>query len=251
MKHRFGPYYYTWAAVRGFYGSYLRDPVRMKVELRRRRDRGRHRDLPELRPLHLLPRPRGPGLRGASRSTRRHALARRPPPGRASATSRSSPRRVLGSRSTAGDHRQIDHFDGITEARIESASRDEDGAWRPFPVQVDGDYIGQHGELDLGVDPGALQLHLLSRGRARPRLRLLRDRRRRDRGGDRPRGRATRRLPRQPAALPRPRAAGPPRAPRDDRGPPRRAGRAAVRQRPPPRRRGPRGDGRRRAPSSR
>ncbi len=31
MKHRFGPYYYTWAAVKGFYGSYLRNPVQMKV----------------------------------------------------------------------------------------------------------------------------------------------------------------------------------------------------------------------------
>ena len=31
MKHRLGPYFYTWAAVRGFYGSYLRNPVTMRV----------------------------------------------------------------------------------------------------------------------------------------------------------------------------------------------------------------------------
>ena len=65
-------------------------------------------------------------------------------------------RRVLGKRSSAGDHRRIDVFDGITEARIESGSKDETGAWRKFPVQLDGDPIGLHGELDLRVDPGSI-----------------------------------------------------------------------------------------------
>ena len=36
--------------------------------------------------------------------------------------------------------------------------RDEDGESRRFPVQVDGDYIGEHGELELGIDPGALTI---------------------------------------------------------------------------------------------
>jgi diacylglycerol kinase family enzyme len=53
-------------------------------------------------------------------------------------------------------HRQIDHFEGVTEGRIESVSQNAEGAIRPFPVQVDGDYIGDHGELDLGIRPGAL-----------------------------------------------------------------------------------------------
>ena len=53
-------------------------------------------------------------------------------------------------------HRQIDDFDDVTEARIESVSRDAEGAIRPFPVQVDGDYIGEHGELDIAIEPGAL-----------------------------------------------------------------------------------------------
>jgi diacylglycerol kinase family enzyme len=44
----------------------------------------------------------------------------------------------------------------VREGRIESVSTDGDGAIRPFPVQVDGDYIGDHGELDLAIDPGAL-----------------------------------------------------------------------------------------------
>jgi diacylglycerol kinase family enzyme len=53
-------------------------------------------------------------------------------------------------------HRQIDHFDGVTECRVESTSKDADGRIRPFPVQVDGDYIGDHGELDVGIEPAAL-----------------------------------------------------------------------------------------------
>jgi diacylglycerol kinase family enzyme len=66
--------------------------------------------------------------------------------------------RVLSERVRIPDHRQIDHFAGVTEARIESTSLDADGRIRPFPVQVDGDYIGGHGELDLGIDHGALTI---------------------------------------------------------------------------------------------
>ena len=29
---------------------------------------------------------------------------------------------------------------------------------RPFPIQVDGDFIGAHAELELGIDPGALTI---------------------------------------------------------------------------------------------
>ena len=52
-------------------------------------------------------------------------------------------------------HRQIDHYDGVTECRIESVSRDAEDR-RPFPVQVDGDYIGDHRDLEIGIEPAAL-----------------------------------------------------------------------------------------------
>ena len=67
-------------------------------------------------------------------------------------------RRALGKRNSVGDHRRIDVFDGITEApdRVRLA-RHEDGTWRKFPVQLDGDPIGLHGELDLSVDPGSIR----------------------------------------------------------------------------------------------
>jgi diacylglycerol kinase family enzyme len=64
--------------------------------------------------------------------------------------------RALNGRLEITDHRQIDHFEGITEARIEATGEDAEGRVRSFPVQVDGDYIGDHTEVDIGIEPGAL-----------------------------------------------------------------------------------------------
>ena len=102
-----------------------------------------------------------------------------------SATCRSVAARVLADGLRLADHRQIDHFEGLTEARIESISRDREDRIRGFPVQVDGDYIGDHGELDLGIAPGALTVVACER-----RLPVLRDRRGRGRRARRLRGRA-------------------------------------------------------------
>lgn len=156
MKHRFGPYFYTWAAIRGFYGSYLRDPVRMSVHSEAGSSEGITAICQNSDPFTYF---RGAEVRvceGVSLDSRTLSLAvlRR-------AAQRDVPfiaARVLGSGSTAGDHGQIDHFEGLCEARIESASRDDAGSWRPFPVQVDGDYIGEHGRLDLSIEPSALRI---------------------------------------------------------------------------------------------
>ena len=37
-----------------------------------------------------------------------------------------------------------------------STSSAVDGALRPFPIQLDGDYIGEATRLELRVEPGAL-----------------------------------------------------------------------------------------------
>lgn len=47
-------------------------------------------------------------------------------------------------------HRQVESFGGMSRARVTSA----DG--EPFPVQVDGDYIGLFDEVEYGVRPGGL-----------------------------------------------------------------------------------------------
>ncbi len=154
MKHRFGPYYYTWAAVKGFYGSYLRNPVQMKITSDEGDTEGVTVICQNTDPFTYF---RGREIRisenvaiddGRLSLAVLHRAAQRDVPFIA--------RRALGKRNSVGDHRRIDVFEGITEARIESATKADDGSWRQFPVQLDGDPIGLHGELDLSVDPGSI-----------------------------------------------------------------------------------------------
>ena len=56
----------------------------------------------------------------------------------------------------AARHRQIEHFNGVSEATVTSISEGRDGNPIPLPGQVDGDYIGERTELHLDIDPGAL-----------------------------------------------------------------------------------------------
>ena len=64
--------------------------------------------------------------------------------------------RVLNERLPAANHRQIDHAEKVTEALVRSVSTDPDGTTRRFPVQVDGDYIGDFEEVEVGIEPRAL-----------------------------------------------------------------------------------------------
>jgi diacylglycerol kinase family enzyme len=154
MKHRFGPWYYTWAAVRGFYGDYLRDPVRMRVSTPKGDTEGVTAIAQNTDPFTYF---RGRPIRISQQvriddGTISLAVLHR-------ATQRDVPfiaRRALGRNENVGDHRRVDVFDGIEQARIESRSRDPEGGWRRFPVQLDGDPIGLHGELVLAVEPGAI-----------------------------------------------------------------------------------------------
>ena len=155
MKHRLGPWYYTWAAVKGFYSDYLRNPVVMKVACDAGETEGVTAICQNTDPFTYF---RGREIRiskgveiddGTLSLAVLHRALQRDVPFIA--------RRVLGKRSTAGEHRRIDVFDGITEGRIESASRDDEGSWRKFPVQLDGDPIGLHGELELSVDAGSIR----------------------------------------------------------------------------------------------
>jgi diacylglycerol kinase family enzyme len=59
--------------------------------------------------------------------------------------------------SNVATHRQIQNLGSVQEATMRSISPDAHGHPRAFPVQVDGDYIGEHTELELSVDPGALR----------------------------------------------------------------------------------------------
>ncbi len=155
LKSRAGPYYYTWATVSAFYRSYLINAVRMRV-----RTGGGE----EAEGVTALAQNSDPFTFFASSPVRvcegvaiddgtlalgvlKRAAVRDMPTLIA---------RLFGEHGPAAKHRQIDHFAGIASATISSASETRDGVLRPFPIQVDGDYIGEKTELTLKIDPGAL-----------------------------------------------------------------------------------------------
>jgi diacylglycerol kinase family enzyme len=154
LKARGGRWYYTWAAVSGFYTRYLRDPARMRLEVPGGSAEGVTAIAQNSDPFTYFGRQPMHVCEGAAldNGTLSVAMLRR-------AAQRDVPTiaaRVLSQRLRVPDHRQIDHFVGVTEGRIASISRDREGRPRPFPVQVDGDYIGEHLEVELGIDRAAL-----------------------------------------------------------------------------------------------
>ena len=154
LKARGGPYFYTWVAISAFYRHYLRNPVRMRLEAGDHGSEG----------ITVLAQNSDPFTFFGNRPVRvcenvsfddgtlSIAVLRR------AAQRDMGPviTRVLYDRLRASQHRHIDHFEDVTSARVESLSHDPVGELRPFPVQVDGDYIGAFTELELGLDPGAL-----------------------------------------------------------------------------------------------
>jgi diacylglycerol kinase family enzyme len=60
------------------------------------------------------------------------------------------PRLLSGRASSVLKHRQVESLPGLMAVRVEAIDD------RPFPVQVDGDYIGEFGEVEYAAVPGAL-----------------------------------------------------------------------------------------------
>jgi len=156
LKSRTGPYYYSWAAISAFYRSYMVKPVRLRVEVDGESAEGVTALAQNSDPFTYFAKV---PIRicediGLDDGTLSMALLHR-------AKQRDMlpiATRVLSQRLHASKHRQIEAFDDVDEAMVRSISMDEDGQPRSFPVQVDGDYIGEHTELSFGVDPGALTI---------------------------------------------------------------------------------------------
>jgi diacylglycerol kinase family enzyme len=154
LKARARQWYYTWAAITGFYRQYLRNPVRLELEI----DGEKHEGITAIAqnsdpftyfanlPVRIS---EDIGLEDGTLSmgVLKRASQRDMLPIAA---------RVLSRRWHVSRHRQVDVFDGVGEAMVRSTSTDEDGVTRPLPFQVDGDYIGEHTEMRFSVDPGAL-----------------------------------------------------------------------------------------------
>jgi diacylglycerol kinase family enzyme len=157
MKARTGPYYYSWAALSGFYRRYLLNSVRMRVEV----------DGAEpVEGITAIAQNSDPLTYFASRPIRvcegieigdgtlslgvlRRAAQRDMP---------SLIARLFSADKPAARHRQVQHFDDVGTATVTSITQAKDGTLRPFPLQVDGDYIGDRTRIELGVDPGALTI---------------------------------------------------------------------------------------------
>ncbi len=156
MKARGGRWYFTWAAITGFMRNYLRDPVRLSVSADGRQVEGVTAIYQNSDPFtYFGPRPVRV-CEGAELSNGRLSgavLAQASP-----ADMPTIAARVLSARLKASKHRHIDHFEGLTESSIASISRNEAGEIRHFPLQVDGDYIGEFTEAQIGIEPRALTL---------------------------------------------------------------------------------------------
>ena len=150
LKARFGPYYYAQAAIATFLAKYVVNPPHVIATAGGRETRGvsvfvqntqpytyfRHR------PINLAD---GATLTSGDLSgavlTRANAL-----------DVPSVAYRLLSKRARVGGHRRVHAFDGLQELRVRSADE------RPVPVQVDGDYLGEHEEAVFSILPGGLRV---------------------------------------------------------------------------------------------
>jgi len=156
LKAKAGPYYYSWAGVSSFFRKYLLNAPRMRVEVGGETVEGITAIAQNSDPLtYFGNRPirvcEGIDFDDGTLSL---AVLKR-------AAQRDMPTlipRLFSETKTAAGHKQVIHFDDVTSATISSASEDKQGASRPFPVQVDGDYIGDRTRVELGVEPGGLTI---------------------------------------------------------------------------------------------
>jgi diacylglycerol kinase family enzyme len=148
-KTRFGYWYYTYAAVATFNRRYLVQPPRLRVHAN-----GRSLDAVTVivqnsdpftyfasRPIRVC---EGAGLDTATLSL---AGLRRGTPFQLATL---IPRIFTGRAEAVLGHRQVESLPRVREATVESV----DG--RPFPLEVDGDYIGEFQTVEYGVRPRAL-----------------------------------------------------------------------------------------------
>jgi diacylglycerol kinase family enzyme len=148
-KARFGPWYYTLAAVGTFSRRYLVRPPHVRVEAG-----GRSLEAVTVivqnsdpftyfarRPIRVC---EGAGLESGTLSMaalRRATILELPT---------LIPRLFSGRARTVVRHRHVEGLQGVTEARVEGV----DGL--PFPVQLDGDYVGEFSALRYTAAPRAL-----------------------------------------------------------------------------------------------
>ncbi len=155
LKGNAGPYYYSWAGISSFYRKYMVNPIRMRTTVDGHEPaEGITTIVQNSDPFTYFARRPIRVCEGVEfdDGTLSLAVLKR-------AAQRDMPTlisRLFSESKPAARHKQVTHFEDVTHAVVETISEDKDGKVRPFPVQVDGDYIGERDRIELGVDPAAL-----------------------------------------------------------------------------------------------
>lgn len=150
LKARYGPWYFTWAAISSFSRRYLVNPPRLTVHAEGQRldgvtavvQNGSPFTYFQDRPIEIT----GGTLLDSGSLT--GAVLHRATP----AAMPFVAWRALSSRAQVVDHRQITGFEEITEMTVSSSDE------RPLPLQVDGDFVGEVQEARYSIRPGALRV---------------------------------------------------------------------------------------------
>jgi diacylglycerol kinase family enzyme len=149
LKASMREWYFTYSAVTTFTRRYLVSPPRVRIEAGGRSVEGvtvivQNGDPFTFfgeRPIRVC---EGAGLERGSISL---AVLKRATPLELPTL---VPRIFSGRAATVGRHRQVDGFPGVDEARVSTLGD------APFPLEVDGDYLGERDEVAYSVRPGAL-----------------------------------------------------------------------------------------------
>ena len=148
-KAKFGAWYYSSSAVAIFTSRYLVNPPRVRVIAGDRVQEGVTAIVQNSdpftyfrqRPIRIVE-PAGLNMGSLSVGVLKRATALELPT--------LIPRLLSGSARTVMRHRQIEPMPEVAGAVVEAIDD------RPFPMQVDGDYIGEFERVELGVKPGGL-----------------------------------------------------------------------------------------------
>jgi diacylglycerol kinase family enzyme len=149
LKHRWGEWYFTWSAIRTFFGQYLVRPPHVELET----DTGQRLDgidaiLQNGDPYtYFNVRPLRVATNSALDSGRlAGAMLHRATPVDVPTVAY----RLFSRRLRLVDHRQITGFSDVTSVKARSV----DG--KKVPLQLDGDWVGDFDEVEFSVRPGAL-----------------------------------------------------------------------------------------------
>lgn len=150
LKARYGPWFFTWAAISSLTRRYMLNPPRLRVQAGGQQldgvttviQNGSPFTYFQNRPIELA---RGPAL---DSGTLAGAVLHRATP----AAMPFVAWRALSGKAQVADHRQVTGFEQITAMTVESADS------RPLPLQVDGDFVGEVQQARYSIRPRALQV---------------------------------------------------------------------------------------------